>query len=173
MINLIVIKSENFQNISLTYHFYDDINRIPLEIILDESAGYREGINVNNYDENTRQFITFKFDKDTKILCNITFVSINEENIIYEEFINNINIAEGQYLFYINDFNTRTNYETKLMFDSKSNSLLIYFNNIEPNNLNFYFVDKNLLLGLDTYNNLNAILLKNLDLDDIKLFLNL
>lgn len=172
MINL-TIKKYDFQHVPLIYYFYDDINRIPLEIILDESSKYREGINIDNYDEGAGSFITFKFDKETYVLCNITFVSINEENIIYKEFTKIINDVRGEYQFYVNEFNVRTNYETQLMFDANSNSVLLYFGNIDLSSLIFYSADKNLLLGIDVNNNLKSILLRNLEEENIKLILNL
>lgn len=174
MINLSV-KNNNFENIPLIYHFYDDINRIPLEIIFDISSRYREGIIIDNYDEKTGSFITYKFEKETKILCNITIVSIDETGIIYSNFIKNIKTIEGYYQFCINgdDFNTRMGFKTSFTFDNKSNSVLISFDETDFTKLDFYKVDKNLFIGIDSNKNFMGILFKNLKDDEIKKFLNL
>lgn len=176
MINLSIIKKDDFESTPLIYNFYDDINGIPLEIIFDLSSKYREGINISNYDEETREFITFKFDKETNVLCDITVVSINEEKIIYEGFKKKINHVEGNYQFYINNINSdfiRTNYAMKLMYDSDHNSILICFNNIDLKKMDFYCADENLLLGVNSENNLASIFLRNLKNEEIKQFLNL
>ncbi|WP_029295471.1 hypothetical protein [Chryseobacterium hispalense] len=174
MINLYIKKNDDgLKKIPLIFNFYDNINRVPLEIIFDEASKYRQGINIDNYNEETGTFITFKFDRETNILCSITFVSINEENIFYKEFTKNINYIGDEYQFYVNEFSVRTNYETKLLFDSNSRSILFCFDNIKLSELNFYSADKNLLLGIDLNNNLKSICLRDLEEDNIKRFLNL
>ncbi|MDH6252848.1 hypothetical protein M2347_002575 [Chryseobacterium sp. H1D6B] len=173
MINLLIKKNNN-QDVHLIYDFYNDINRIPLEIILDTNSVYKQGIDIDNYDEQGGSFITFKFDKETNVLCSITFTSINEKNIIYEEFLENINNAEGSYQFYIinNQLRTRTKDKVSLILDS-NNDILISFDDADCKKLNFYGIDENLFLGVDLNNNLKSILLKGLKEEDIKQFLNL
>lgn len=175
MINLFIKKK--IKNTSLIYHFYNDINRIPLEIIFDDNSKYRKGINIDNYNEVSGDFITFKFDIETKILCNITFVSINEKNIVNERIIRNIKTIEGYHDFYVNNINDehnmRMNHETKLIFDSDNNSVLICFNNIDFKKNNFYSVDERLYLGINFNNDLSSILLRNLKIGEIEQFLNL
>lgn len=172
MINLLVRKEEDLQNFFLKYLFYDDINRIPLEIVFDETSKHRESITIDNYDEKNGSFITFSFDKDKKSLDNITFISINEANIIYKEFKGNINTTEGYYRFYIDKFDVRSDYETMVIVDY-SNSVLFSFNDIELNELTFYSADDNLSLGIDSKNHLRGILFKDLEENNLKQFLNL
>lgn len=175
MINLSIIPNENLKDISLIYHFYEDTGRIPLEIFFNAYSAYQEGITIDNYDGETGNFITFKFDTVSKSLVNITFVSVNGKNIIPENFMENIHAAEGSYQFCLHDNKAaqRTYHTTQILCDVQCQNIMVFFGKADVNALTFHDADEHLSLGLDTDYNLKSILLKKLEKEQIKQILNL
>ena len=182
MMNLSIIDVESLEelglgsakDIHLTYQFYEDANRIPLEIVLEADSAFQEGITIDNHDEEMGGFIAFKFDASTKSLGNITFVSIHEGTVFHEELTKAIYNIDGKYKFYLNNADAvRTNYETRFLVDNHRQSILICFGDADGTGLTFYDADEHLSLGVDARNDLKSILLKNLKEQEIRQMLNI
>lgn len=144
------------------FNFYDEIFRIPLEIIFSKETKMKTGRNRDNLSD--QSFIEFKFNDSTLELGLITIISLKSfqllENIKNQKFK-----SANQYIMYLDDMKNeefiRYNHDTEIY--RINSALLIQFESFGKEALNYYSLNSRLSIGVN-----DCMELKSLFIDDIQ-----
>jgi|GEM_PF-2809789 len=150
------------------FNFYDEISRIPLEIVFSKEIKMKTGRNRDNLSD--QSFIEFKFNDSTLELGLITFISLKSfqllENVKNQKFI-----STDRYIMYLDDMKNeefiRFNHDTEIY---KINSaLLIQFDSLDQETLNYYSLNHRLSIGVNDGMELKSLFIDNIQQVEIEL----